>query len=412
LSRPVGFGRAGPDGSVVVYATSAAVGDTIALVRLSAAGAGPEIVCAVDGFDVTAVFLARAGGEPELVTSTDPDSQQVALSAAAAADLGRLRELAGAGAARIIDRNATHCLAEICYPMGGAAYLTFGRDGDAVSDPLAKYTGLDGVRVQPRRPFSYRARDGRLITGFLTRPDGPPPWPAVLLVHGGPWSQDRPGLDLTAQHLAEAGLCCIQVNYRGSRGFGKQHRDAGDGQWSLAMQDDLVDALRSAPVAAVIDPQRIAAAGHGYGGYAALMLATQDDVPISAVVGASAPTDLPRYARNLLAVGGPAGMKDAARIGDPDRDCARLTVASPVHRAADLRVPVLLFHGRQDARVPVDHATSLAEALRRDGRDYELTIYEDEGHLYTRPQNIADVQARSIQFLLHILSERAGARAC
>jgi acetyl esterase/lipase len=410
-SRPVGFGRRGAGGGIEVYATSAAAGDTVALIRLARPSAGPEIVCAVDGFDVTSVLLAPDRGGADLVTSTDPECSQIGLSAAAAADLARLRELAGPAAARIIDHNATHCLAEICYPVGGPAYLTFGRNGRAVSGPLVKYAGLDGVRVQARRSFSYRGRDGRLITGFLTRPDGPPPWPAVLVIHGGPGTWDRPGLDLTAQHIAAAGLCCVQVNYRGSRGFGQEHRDAGAGQWSLAMQDDLVDALRSAPVAAVIDPRRIAAAGHGYGGYAALMLATQDEVPISAVVAASAPTDLVGYVRHLLAAGGAAGRQDGARIGDPDRDRARLTTASPLHRTADVRAPVLLFHGRQDPRVPIDHATSLGAALRREGREYDLTIYDDEGHSYVRPQNVADVQARSIHFLLRALSERAAAAA-
>ena len=136
-------------------------------------------------------------------------------------------------------------------------------------------------------------------------------------MHGGPWSRDRPQFDPWAQFLAAAGLCCIQVNYRGSRGFGKRFRDAGDRQWALAMQDDLVDALQSAEVADLIDTGRIAAIGHGYGGYAALMLATQAEVPLACVVAGSAPTDLPSYVASLLSLGGAAGAEHAARIGDP-----------------------------------------------------------------------------------------------
>jgi dipeptidyl aminopeptidase/acylaminoacyl peptidase len=202
-------------------------------------------------------------------------------------------------------------------------------------------------------------------------------------------------------------LCCLQVNYRGSRGFGKAFRDSGDGQWSLAMQDDLIDALRAEELAEFIDTRRVAAIGYGYGGYAALMLATQAETPLAAVAAASAPTDLVRYVGALLSFGGPAGLQEAARIGDPIADADRLAAASPIARAADFRAPVLLFHGRQDARVPVSQATALAGALTRAGRDCELTIYEDEGHQYVRPQNVASLRTRAINFLLRNLSPSA-----
>ncbi len=182
--------------------------------------------------------------------------------------------------------------------------------------------------MQGRDPLSYRARDGRQITGFITRPSMAPPWPAVLAIHDGPWSRDVAQLDPWAQSLAAAGLCCIQVNYRGSRGFGKDFRDAGDGQWALAMQDDLIDALLSDELAEVVDRRRIAAIGYGYGGYAALMLATQAEVPLAAVAAASAPTDLVRYVSGLVSLGGRAGAAEAARIGDPVAD----------HGPADRRV--------------------------------------------------------------------------
>jgi dipeptidyl aminopeptidase/acylaminoacyl peptidase len=229
----------------------------------------------------------------------------------------------------------------------------------------------------------------------------------VLAIHDGPWARDGAQLDPWAQSVAAAGLCCLQVNYRGSRGFGKAFRDAGDGQWSLAMQDDLIDALRSADLAELVDLNRVAAIGYGYGGYAALMLATQAEIPLAGVGAASAPTDLVRYVGALVSFGGPAGKREAARIGDPIADADRLTAASPVARAADIRAPVLLFHGRQDARVPVSQATALAGALQRAGRDCQLTIYEDEGHRFVRPQNIASLRTRAIDFLRRSLNVAA-----
>jgi dipeptidyl aminopeptidase/acylaminoacyl peptidase len=402
-SRPLAFSADGQ----TLYALSSVGRDTRALVAMSPPAWVPRILSADEPFDVTSVLMSPDGAAPDLVTTTDPVNPQIALTDEAAADLAQLRALADGAAATIIGRNESHCLAEVSFAVGGPAFVTVSRVSAEVSKPLARFTGFAQTRVQDRHPVSYRARDGRMITSFITYPSSAPPWPAVLAIHDGPWSRDLAQLDPWAQSIAAAGLCCLQVNYRGSRGFGKEFRDAGDGQWSLAMQDDLVDALLSAELAELVDRRRVAAIGYGYGGYAALMLATQAEVPLAGVAAASAPTDLVRYVSGLMSFGGSAGIAEAARIGDPVADLDRLTTSSPVARAGDIKARVLLSHGRQDARVPVSHATTLADSLRRAGRDCELTIYEDEGHRYVRPQNIADLRARAIAFLLRSLSSAA-----
>jgi dipeptidyl aminopeptidase/acylaminoacyl peptidase len=138
------------------------------------------------------------------------------------------------------------------------------------------------------------------------------------------------------------------------------------------------------------------------------MLATQTDVPVACVVAGSAPTDLPSYVASLRSLGGPAGEEQAARIGDLTEDREQLITTSPVTQAGDIGVPLLLFHGRQDARVPVQHAEALAAALERAGRRYDLTIYADEGHWYARPQNVVDCRAQCLEFLLTNLRVDAG----
>jgi dipeptidyl aminopeptidase/acylaminoacyl peptidase len=403
LSGPLAFGGAGP----TLYALSSAGRDTIALVAMSPPDWTQRVLSADEGFDVTSVLMSPDGTGPDLVTTTNPVTPQTALTDDAAADLSRLKQVADGAPATIIGRNATVCLAEVSCLVGGPALVTISRTTAAVSKPLARFTNLARVRTQRRDPVSYAARDRKQITGFITRPSGPAPWPAVLAIHDGPWARDGAQLDPWAQSLAAAGLCCLQVNYRGSRGFGKSFRDAGDGQWSLAMQEDLIDALRSEDVAGLIDTSRVAAIGYGYGGYAALMLATQAEVPLAGVAAASAPADLVQYVAALLSLGGPEGLQEAARIGDPIADADRLTAASPVARAADITAPVLLFHGRQDARVPVSQAIALAGALKQAGRNCELTIYEDEGHRYVRPQNVASLRSRATDFLLRTLSPAA-----
>ena len=400
LSRPLAFSADGQ----TLFALSSAGRDTVALVAMSGPDWVPRAVSADERFDVISVLMSPDGERPELVTTTDPVTPQRPLTGAAAADLASLRQLAD-GPATIVGRNRTHYLAEVSAPVGGPAFVTIGRDSGEASKPLARFSGFARRRMQPREPIEFLARDGLLLSAFVTRPDGPPPWPAVLAVHDGPSARDLATLDPWSQALGVAGLCCIQVNYRGSRGFGKGFRDAGDGQWSHAMQTDLVDALRCDALAGLIDEQRVAAIGYGYGGYAALMLATQSEVPLASVGAASAPTDLVRYVTALQSLGGSAAA-EAARIGDPRADADRLRAASPLTRAADIKVPVLLFHGQQDAQVPVSDATALAAALWNTGQQCELTIYEDEGHRYVRPQNLADLRTRAIDFLVRSL--RAG----
>jgi dienelactone hydrolase len=408
LSRPLGFSA---DGGTL-FALSSVGRDTVALIAMSPPSWTPRVLSADERFDITWVLMAPDGGRPDLVTTTSPGRPQTALTEDAAADLGHLGDLADGGWARILGRNSTHTMAEICYPVGGPALVTTRRNGcegeAATAKPLPRYDAFARTPTLRRDPLTYRARDGRPITGFVTRPEGPLPWPAVLAIHDGPWERDRPQLDPWAQSVAAAGMACIQVNFRGSRGFGKQFRDAGDRQWSGAMQDDLVDALLSAELSGLLDLTRVGAAGYGYGGYAALMLATQTSVPLAGVVAASAPTDLVRYVSGLMTLGGRAGLAEAARIGEPVADLDRLMAASPVNQAANIHGQVMLFHGRDDRRIPVSHAISMAEALRSARQDCELVIYEDEGHRYQRAQNVAGLRARAIEFLARSLAVAAG----
>jgi len=108
-----------------------------------------------------------------------------------------------------------------------------------------------------------------------------------------------------------------------------------------------------------------------------------------------------------MSFGGRSGFAYATRVGHPVTQKAQLGSASPVTRCAEIAAPVLLFHGRQDACVPVSHATSLADSLRRAGKEHELVIYEDEGHTYSRPQNVADFRLRTVEFLLSVLARSA-----
>ena len=183
-SRPVAFS----DDGRALFATSSVGRDTVALVSLRVSAWTPTVLSACDGFDITAVLMAPDGNGPDLVTTTDPDNPQLPLTEAAAADLARLQQVADGAPAWIIDRNDSHCLAEVCYPVGGRLrHVRPDHDGreQAARQVLGPRESAD---TAPRS--GHLRGQGRPPHHRILDQAGGPPWPAVLVIHGGPWSRD------------------------------------------------------------------------------------------------------------------------------------------------------------------------------------------------------------------------------
>ncbi|MGV7210556.1 alpha/beta hydrolase family protein [Oxalobacteraceae bacterium A2-2] len=274
-----------------------------------------------------------------------------------------------------------------------------------------KLVGLGGSHpaIQPaamgKREFlRYQARDGRQIPAYLTRPADAPagPLPAVVLVHGGPWLRGGSWeWEAEAQFLASRGYLVIQPEFRGGTGFGAEHFRAGWKQWGLAMQDDLADAARWAIAQGWADPRRVAIMGASYGGYATLMglinnpelfrcgveWAGVTDIGLKfTVVGSDAPEEYLNYGARTL-------------IGDPERDAAQFRRTSPLLRAAEIRQPLLMAHGAEDRRVPLEHATRLRDAVKAANPAVTAIIYNNEGHGWRHDDNNIDFWTRVEAFL-------------
>src|SRR5437763_2897726 len=217
--------------------------------------------------------------------------------------------------------------------------------------PLAAYHD----QLAPMEPVSFAARDGLTVHGLLTVPLGATgPRPMVLLVHGGPWAQDHWGFDPTVQFLANRGYAVLQVNYRGSTGYGRDFLLAGTREFGRKMHDDLIDGVRWAIERGTADPKRVAIMGASYGGYSALsgaaftpdvFVAAIDRVGISDMV--SLIEDWPKYWRV-----GEMGFWSKF-FGDPRNPEERLALAerSPLNHAAAIRAPLLVVQGANDVRV-------------------------------------------------------------
>ncbi|MBN6051731.1 S9 family peptidase, partial [Nonomuraea sp. RK-328] len=267
------------------------------------------------------------------------------------------------------------------------------------------HPGPERIRLAPTTTVTVPARDGLELDGYLVTPPGvpAPPYPTVLIVHGGPWSRDEWGLSPEAQWLAERGYASLRVNFRGSEGYGTRFLDLGREDWGGGMQDDLEDALRWAVAEGIAHPGRVAVMGQSYGGYAALMAATARPKAFALAVAVCAPTDLVAFLRHVRGSSHHERAHFLHRVGDPDRDAGRLRERSPLTHAAACHTPVLLVHGRDDPLVPWTHATTMAAALAGHGHPHHCLVLSGEGHGITRPANrirLARVVGRQLAFHL------------
>ena len=236
--------------------------------------------------------------------------------------------------------------------------------------------------------------------------------PTVLLVHGGPWARDRWGDGATSramqQFLANRGYAVLQVNYRGSSGYGRNHMEKARGEFAGRMHDDLVDGVRWAVERGVADPQRVAIYGASYGGYSALVGATFTPEVFACAVDVVGVTDIAR----LLEAAPPyweLGLPWWHRyVGNPavPEDRARMDAKSPPYRAEHAQKPILIMHGVNDPRVKLEQSEWMVAALRKAGKQVDYVTFTGDGHGNQRWPNNLTMYRKTEDFLAQCLGGR------
>jgi dipeptidyl aminopeptidase/acylaminoacyl peptidase len=212
----------------------------------------------------------------------------------------------------------------------------------------------------------------------------------VLLVHGGPWYHDTWGYSPQAQFLANRGYAVLQVNFRGSTGYGRRHTTAAIGEFAGAMHDDLIDAADWAVAQGYADPDRIGIFGGSYGGYAALVGVTATPDYFAAAVDYVGISNLANFMRTLPPFTRPYNANSWYRyVGDPDDPAqeADMLARSPITMVDRIRTPLLVAQGANDARVVQAESDNIVESLRDRGVPVEYIVADDEGHGFDNPEN-------------------------
>jgi dipeptidyl aminopeptidase/acylaminoacyl peptidase len=274
-------------------------------------------------------------------------------------------------------------LVQVESPTEAPAIAFIDLDANKASYVATVYDDLKPGDVAPVRSLAFKAADGTPLTGYLTLPNERPAkaLPLIVFPHGGPATRDEPGFDWWAQAMASRGYAVLQVNYRGSTGFGAAFREGGYGQWGRKMQTDLSDSVRYLAAEGTIDPKRVCIVGGSYGGYAALAGATLDPGVYRCAVSVAGISDLRPFVAWSLRQNDVSAQRYFDRfVGAKGPNDPRLDEVSPADHIGAATPPILLIHGKDDTVVPFEQSQIMADALKRAGKPVEMVVLRREDH--------------------------------
>jgi len=380
-----------PAGKQEIWALSNRGRDRISLIRLNLKNGEEKLVYEDSEGDVGYVVMSQITKAP-LIAASFPDYPKLHFfEPTVEADVMVLRDQTPMG---IRIQSADHderIVTVATYTDKGSSHHLYFRDTRKKvllsRDPIFRYRDV----LATMKPISYKSRDGLKFNGYLTTPNGTfgKPVPMVLFVHGGPWARDYWGYRSTVQFLANRGYAVLQINYRGSTGYGRIFKEAAKGEFAGKMHTDLIDGVRWAISQGIADPDKIAIYGHSFGGYAALVGLTftpnvfacgVDVVGISNLI--SFLKAVPKYWKIWM----PYWYR---YVGNPNKpaDRRKMKSKSPLFHIDRIKRPLLIVQGENDPRVKRQESDQIVAALNKAGKTVEYILFEDEGHSIRNWQN-------------------------
>jgi dipeptidyl aminopeptidase/acylaminoacyl peptidase len=396
------------DGAAL-YLVDSRDADTARLARVDLTTGARETIAADPRYDVSAAVLHPDTRAVQLVAFTRARREWQVLDSSVAADVERMHAL-GRGDVDLHNRTLddSRWVVELVTDDGPVSYWALDRDSGTTELLFQTRPDLAGYTLARMEPVSFAARDGLTVHGYLSLPPGlaPEQLPLVLDVHGGPWARDAWGYDPEAQWLANRGYACLQVNFRGSTGYGKRFLNAGNREWGGKMHDDLVDAVEWAIERGIADPSRVGIYGGSYGGYAALAGATFTPDRFRCAVDIVGPSNLITFIETIPPYWSSYLSMLHRRVGSPESDRDFLAARSPLTHVERIRIPLLIAQGANDPRVKRSESEQIVAALKAKGIDHEYLLFPDEGHGFAKPENRLKFYAAAERFLAKHLGGR------
>jgi acylaminoacyl-peptidase len=398
------------------YMASSIDRDKSAIVRIDWTTGEEKIVASHDRADIRGEMFDPATFELTAAVAEYVRREWVAIDPATGCDLARLeRDLDGTIGVASQSEDGRFWIVTVNRPDQPHAWHLFDRQTGSIAKLFSSRPKLDAVPLAPMHGLVIKARDGLDLVSYLTLPVtemGPRPsrpLPMVLHVHGGPWDRDGWYYSGLIQWYANRGYAVLQVNFRGSAGFGKAFVNAGDREWGGKMHDDLIDAVNWAVAEGIADPKRIAICGGSYGGYAAFVGATFTPEVFACSVPIVGITDLETMLANPPPYWASFTEQEYLRVGDPRTEEGRafLKSRSPLHKAGNITKPILIGHGANDVRCKISESDQIVAAMKANDIPVTYVVFPDEGHGFAKPENSLAFKAITEAFLARHLGGRA-----
>lgn len=400
------------DDGATLYLLSNKGHDRKVLLALSAANGAETLLYEDPIVDVSSIYTHPITGKP-LVAFIDPDYPKAEVLDQSLRDTFKFLNRKTPARVRIhsSDRTFQHLTFSLNTDKGTEWYLyDIARERQELLGTSPSLEHKD--ELADMQPIEFRSRDGIALRGYLTLPKNIPArnLPMVLRVHGGPWWRDVWGYDSEVQFLANRGYAVMQLNYRGSLGYGRRFEELAIGEFAGKMQDDLLDGAQWAIDKGIADPNKIAIAGGSYGGYATLVGMSFTPDKFACGIDIFGPSDLAKLVEDFP----PYWKFELDRwhrfVGDPSNpaDRAIMQSKSPLFKANNINKPLLVIQGGMDVRVRADQSEALVEQLKRAHKPVDYWYIPEAGHgLHHWPQRMKQFR-KSEDFLAECLGGRSG----
>ena len=291
------------------------------------------------------------------------------------------------------------------------SYYIYNSDDDKMEKIVDVSPWINENEMSNQLPIDYQSRDGLKINGYLTLPKGynmenAKNLPVVINPHGGPWARDSWGFNPEIQFLANRGYAVLQMNFRGSTGYGRKFFEASFKKWGREMQDDITDGTQWLIDKGIADSSRIAIYGGSYGGYATLMGLVKEPQMYAAGVDYVGVSNMFTFMKTIPPYWEPMLEMMYEMVGDVEKDSAMLREVSPVFHVDKIKAPLFIAQGKNDPRVNIDESDQMVKAMRDKGIKVEYLVKNNEGHGFRNEENRFDFYRAMEKFLNTQLPKR------